>query len=349
MVNNEDILNDILLKMSYDPSKSLNENIEEQMGEKPFMTPRGMSYSQNLKAQQLKPLSKEDRHLLMDIAAVGTFFIPVVGPFLSLGIELANAGLYYSEGDKEGAGFALAFALIPMGELVGKIPAVRNLGRNGLASLIKKVRTGGRLTKTEAEAVEQINKNKKWLTLKASKEASKIFIKGKLKKATLKDIVYGVYKYAKKHPNKFSLTKNGLVLGGIWYSYAKLVEIYGIGQESQTPQMVTKSNDDSEEQVVTDFDKVWDYKKDGDKYYTKKKDSDKWLLASGNSEKSIREKVFSKNQSNSKSSLTPEQKKLEQQYLSNKENVDKLVLAQVTATIDTVKSNQYWDDAFSDL
>ena len=349
MVRNEEILNDVLLKMFYDTSKTLNENIEEQMGEKPFMTPLGMTYSQNLKAQQLKPLSKEDRHLLMDIAAVGTFFIPVVGPFLSLGIELANAGLYYSEGDKEGAGFALAFALIPMGELVGKIPAVRNLGRNGLASLIKKVRTGGRLTKTEAEAVEQINKNKKWLTLKASKEASKIFIKGKLKKATLKDIVYGVYKYAKKHPNKFSLTKNGLVLGGIWYSYAKLVEIYGIGQESQTPQMVTKSNDDSEEQVVTDFDKVWDYKKDGDKYYTKKKDSDKWLLASGNSEKSIREKVFSKNQSNSKSSLTPEQKKLEQQYLSNKENVDKLVLAQVTATIDTVKSNQYWDDAFSDL
>jgi len=180
MVNNEDILKDILLKMNYDPSKSLNENIEEQMGEKPWMTPRGMSYSENLKALQGPPLTKEQRHLLMDIAAFGTLFIPVIGPAISLGIELANAGLYYAEGDKEGAGFALAFALIPMGELVGKIPAVKKLGRDGLASLIKKARTGGKLTKTEAEAVEQINKNKKWLSLKAAKEATKIFIKGKL-------------------------------------------------------------------------------------------------------------------------------------------------------------------------
>jgi hypothetical protein len=335
--------------MNYDPSKSLNENIEEQMGEKPFMTPRGMSYSQNLKAQQLKPLSKEDRHLLMDIAAVGAFFIPVVGPFLSLGIELANAGLYYSEGDKEGAGFALAFALIPMGELIGKIPAVKKLGRNGLASLIRKARTGGKLTKTEAEAVEQINKNKKWLSLKAAKEASKIFIKGKLKKATLKDIVYGVYKYAKKNPNKFSLTKNGLVIGGIWYSYAKLVEIYGIGEESQTPQMVTKSNDDSEEQVVTNFDKVWDYKRDGDKYYTKKKDSEKWILASGNAERAIKEKVFGKDQTKSKTVLTTEQKKLEQQYLSDKEEITEQVTKQVASTINTVEANKGWDDAFSDI
>ena len=30
MVRNEDILKDILLKMNYDPSKTLNENIQEQ-------------------------------------------------------------------------------------------------------------------------------------------------------------------------------------------------------------------------------------------------------------------------------------------------------------------------------
>jgi len=349
MVNNEDILKDILLKMNYDPSKSLNENIEEQMGEKPWMTPRGMSYSENLKALQGPPLTKEQRHLLMDIAAFGTLFIPVIGPAISLGIELANAGLYYAEGDKEGAGFALAFALIPMGELVGKIPAVKKLGRDGLASLIKKARTGGKLTKTEAEAVEQINKNKKWLSLKAAKEATKIFIKGKLQKATLKDIVFAVYKFAKKHPTKFSLTKNGLLIGGIWYSYAKLVEIYGIGQESQTPQMASNSNDNSEEQIVTDFDKVWDYKKDGDKYYTKKKDSEKWILASGNAEKSIREKVFGKGQSKSTTVLTPEQKKLEEYYLSDKERLTEDVANQMAPTLKTDGLRKDFADALSDL
>ena len=231
MVRNEQILRDVLLKMNYDSSKTLNENIEEQMGEKPFMTPRGMTYKQNLEAQQLKPLSKEDRHLLMDIAAVGAFFIPVVGPFLSLGLELANAGLYYSEGDEYGAGFALAFSLIPMGELVGKIPGVKKLGRDGLASLIKKARSGGRLTKIEADTVEQISKNQKWLQLKATKEATKLMIKGKLQKATLKDIVFAVYKFAKKNPNKFNLTKMGLVIGGVWYTYDKLAKMYGIGDE----------------------------------------------------------------------------------------------------------------------
>jgi len=351
MVRNEQILKDILLKMNYDTSKSLNENIEEQ--ESSFTLNLNRIHSKPETAREFNremvEFVSEHRHTLLDIAAVGAFFIPMVGPFLSLGIELAHAGLYYSEGDKEGAGFALAFALIPMGELVGKIPAVKKLGRDGLASLIKKARTGGKLTKTEAEAVEQITKNKSWLSLRASKEATKIFIKGKLKKATLKDIVFGVYRFAKKHPNKFSLGKNGLLIGGVWYSYAKLVEIYGIGEESQTPQMVTKSNDDSQEQIVTDFDKTWDYKKDGDKYYTKKKDSDKWILTSGNVEKSIREKVFSKDQSKPETSLTPEQKKLEQQYLSDKEEITEQVTKQVASTINTVETNKGWDDAFSDI
>lgn len=346
MVRNEEILNDVLLKMFYDTSKTLNENIEEQMGEKPFMTPLGMTYSQNLKAQQLKPLSKEDRHLLMDIAAVGTFFIPVVGPFLSLGIELANAGLYYSEGDKYGAGFALAFSLIPMGELVGRIPGVKKLGRDGLASLINKARSGGKLTKAEAETVEQIGKNKKWLQLKVTKEATKLMIKGKLQKATLKDIVFAVYKFAKKNPIKFNLTKTGLTIGGIWYTYDKLAKMYGIS-EKETSSVSSSTPTEEKVQIVTDFDRTWDYKKDGDKYYTKKKGTDKWILISGKPEESIKTKVFGGKTPTKK--LSTQEKKLEQQYLSDKENVDKLVLAQVAATIDTVKSNQYWDDAFSDL
>jgi hypothetical protein len=305
-----------------------------------------MSYDEHIKTLgKLPELTSDQKHLLMDVAAIGAFFIPVVGPFLSLGLELANAGLYYAEGDTYGAGFSLAFSLIPMGELIGKIPAVKKLGRDGLASLIKKARTGGKLTKTEAEAVEQISKNKSWLLLKSAKEATKLFVKGKLKKASLKDIVYVMYKYSKKHPTKFSLAKNGLAIGGIWYTYEKLAKIYGIGEE--TPQVVDTKPTQEKIKIVTDFDGAWDYKKDGDKYYTKKKDSDKWILASGNAEKSIKEKVFGGVKS--KATLTAEEKKLEQQYLSDKENVDRLVLAQVTATIDTVKANQYWEEAFSDL
>ena len=347
MVRNEDILKDILLKMNYDSSKTLNENIEEQMGEKPWMTPRGMSYDEHINVLgRLPELTSDEKHLLMDIAAVGAFFIPVVGPAISLGLELANAGMYYAEGDKYGAGFALAFSLIPMGELVGKIPAVKKLGRDGLASLIKKARVGGKLTKTEAEAVEQITKNQKWVTLKAAKEAGKLFVKTKLKKASLKDIVYAMYKYSKKHPTKFSLAKNGLMIGGIWYTYDKLAKKYGIGEE-ETPSVSSSSATEEKVQIVTDFDGVWDYKKDGNKYYTKKKGTDKWILTSGNAEESIKTKVFSGKETSKK--LTAQEKKLEQDYLKDKENIDKVVVAQVAATIDTVEANQYWEDAFSDI
>jgi len=350
MVRNEDILRDILLKMSYDTSKTLNENIQEQGSADRFVDMRAMGGAQgyaNYKKQQWnpKPLTSDQKHLLMDIAAVGAFFIPVVGPALSLGIELANAGMYYAEGDEYGAGFALAFALIPMGELIGKIPAVEKLGRDGLASLIKKARRGGKLTKTESEIVEQISKNEKWLKISAAKQATKMFVKSKIQKAGLKDIVYAMYKYSKKHPTKFSLTKNGLMIGGIWYTYAQLADIYGIGQEQ--PELAVSEPMYDKTQIVTDFDKVWDYKKDGDKFYTKKKDSDKWILTSGKTKESIKTKVFSGKESNHK--LTSQMKKIEQEYISDKENIDKLVLAQVTATIDTVKANQYWEDAFSDL
>lgn len=47
-------------------------------------------------------------------------------------------------------------------------------------------------------------------------------------------------------------------------------------------------------QVVSDYDSVWDYKKEGDTVYTKKKDADKWIQPSEGSaaEAAIRNKVF---------------------------------------------------------
>ncbi len=141
----------------------------------------------------------------------------------------------------------------------------------------------------------------------------------------------------------------GLIIGGIWYSYAKLVEIYGIGKEVQEPKMVDKTSGDKEEQIVTDFDNSWDYKKDGDKYYTKRKNSEKWILTKGNAESAIREKVFSKNQSKNKSSLSPEQKILEEKYLRYKEEIIQQVGEQFASTIDTVEANKDVDDAFSDI
>ena len=125
----------------------------------------------------------EHKHGLIDIAAIGFLLLGPVGAAISLGLELANSALYLSEDDPYMAGFSLAFALIPGGEMIAKIPAVKKLGRDGLAKLLKKARIqDAKFTKTELEALEQINKNKKWLKLTAAKEASKILVQSTFKK-----------------------------------------------------------------------------------------------------------------------------------------------------------------------
>ena len=266
MVRNEEILKDILLKMNYDTSKTLNENIQEQGSADRFVDMRAMSmagieYSDYMKQQwNPKPLTSDQKHLLMDIAAVGAFFIPVVGPYISLGLELANAGMYYAEGDEYMTGLSLAFAMIPFSDLVLKIPAVKKLGRDGLASLIKKSRAGSNLTKTEFEVVEQIGKKVdevKRLASTAAKTLEKL--KTLLNRAKFSDIVYMMYKLSKKYPKLFSISKVAIPIGGVMYGWDKIAEIYGIDTNEVNYKPI---NTVENIKLVETFDKYYENNKD---------------------------------------------------------------------------------------
>lgn len=363
MVRKDKILRDVLLKMSYDLSKTLNENIAmvEQKPDNlmPFQPDAPQykksngtldtdKYQKDMK--QMTDLVYEYRHGLMDIAAIGTLFIPVVGPFLSLGLELANSGMYFAEGENYSGGLALAFALIPFGELV-KIPAVRKLGNEGLQKLLKKTAVkNSKYTDDEIKALEQINKNKSWISKRASYQAVKSVIKTAFSGAPLYKIVRVMYNFGKKYPKLFNITKMGLTIGGIWYSYDRLAEIYGIKNKSeiQTKTDNTTSKVKIEEPiVVTDFDNAWDYKKDGDKYYTKRKGSDKWILVTGNTELAIKEKVFKQVYKPSASDLEL-RKKLESEYKTNPNEIIKQIAPQLSSTTDEEKNKQVID-AFSDI
>jgi hypothetical protein len=178
----------------------------------------------------------EYRHGLLDVAAIGTMFIPLVGPFISLGIELGNAALYANEGDDYTAGLSLAFTLIPAGQLIRRIPAIKNMTKGGLRSLMKKVsnpETAKTLSKTEKELMEQVNKQSKWIRLTATKELTKKITIGLLKKLNLPKIVNLFYYFGLKYPKTFAVTKFGLQLGGIWYSYDKLAGIYGLKNKDE--------------------------------------------------------------------------------------------------------------------
>jgi hypothetical protein len=236
----------VLYLMSYDMNKTATENVlyeqtqnnknsfflqNQPSGKKPTNT-KGMipgfeKVKSSITQEDFEKFVYENRHGLLDIAAIGAAFIPLVGPFISLGLELGNAALYASEGDKYSAGLALAFSLIPG----GKIPAVRKLGRNGLEALLKKAKNP-KLVKTlsnaEKEALEQINKNSKWVRLTAAQQLSKKMVYSIVSKIKLPQLVKLVYSLSKKYPKTYNITSIGLEIGGIWYSYDKLAEIYGI-------------------------------------------------------------------------------------------------------------------------
>ena len=84
-------------------------------------------------------LNNLDPHTIATIFSIGTAFIPVIGPFISAGIGLADAALYYKKGDTKAAGLTAAFSMIPF---IGKIPGVKELGSKGMAALASKISKG---------------------------------------------------------------------------------------------------------------------------------------------------------------------------------------------------------------
>ncbi len=167
MVRKEDILKDILLKMSYDPSKTLNENIEEQMGEKPWMTPRGMDYKEHIKSLGNVSFKDVDLHTVLAAIEIGTMLIaPFTGPaapFLyatSILAGMTDAALYYKEGDRHSALMMAALTIIPEGKLIGRgiKSLVSKYGRKGAQELIKRS-AKGTITSAEKKSLQEAMKD----------------------------------------------------------------------------------------------------------------------------------------------------------------------------------------------
>lgn len=122
-----------------------------------------------------KSMPGGDVHTMNAVLEMVTAFIPVVGPFISAGIGLLDAKLYFDEGDKLGGYLALAFSLIPIvGIEVAKIPAVRRLGKRGMVSLAEKFKSKKPLNATETLAVNEIEQNSKLITEKLTEASKKL-------------------------------------------------------------------------------------------------------------------------------------------------------------------------------
>lgn len=121
----------------------------------------GYDYQKPKAIMKSAELAVKDAHFFLPLLSVATAFIPLIGPFVSAGIGLGDALLYYNEGDTKTAGMMAMFSLLPgVGAIVGKIPGIKQLGAKGMAALAPKISKGSsNLTKLEAEVVEAISQN----------------------------------------------------------------------------------------------------------------------------------------------------------------------------------------------
>lgn len=132
-------------------------------------TPTGQKIQSNpVNASQVsnfneKPVYPMNAHNFNTLMAIGASLIPVVGPFVAIGISLYDAKTYYNEGKTKEAGLTALMALLPgMGTMVSKIPAIAKLGTKGMASLATKMGKSGlasKLTKTEVEVMNGLKNN----------------------------------------------------------------------------------------------------------------------------------------------------------------------------------------------
>jgi hypothetical protein len=160
--------------------------IEEQVKATltPSNQPSNLQPTTNVQSRTINPTkgSGPVDHDLNAIFAFGLAFVPVVGPFLSAGIALADALSYANEGKKGEAGVTAFFALLPgIGSVVAKIPGVKQLGQKGMEALASKVITNAPLSAVEQGVVSGINLNKELV-----KQETNNFVKNMASKVVTK-------------------------------------------------------------------------------------------------------------------------------------------------------------------
>jgi len=158
-----------------------------------------------------------DPHTLMTVLQIGTAFIPFVGPFISAGLGLADAGLYYQEGDKKTAGMIGLFSAIPgVGGLSGKL-GLGKWSAKALGEIGKKISLGSKLTSAEIQVVNRVAQYRQLIQTEMTKFSKSAIIKGNTN--TVKTIAgYGAagagyskgYDYAQRGTPKVKAETEGL-------------------------------------------------------------------------------------------------------------------------------------------
>ena len=91
--------------------------------------------------------------MVTNTVAFASAFIPVVGPFVSAGIMLGQAGYHWSQGNQKQAAVDALFAILP---LLGQIPQVGRVTESMAKSIGNKIINSGALTPKELNTLKKI-------------------------------------------------------------------------------------------------------------------------------------------------------------------------------------------------
>jgi hypothetical protein len=139
-------------------------------------------------------LNNMDPHTIATIFQIGTAFIPIVGPFISTTIGLADAASYYKDGDKKTAGVMALFSMIPgIGGLANKL-GLGKWSAKALGEIGKKIGLGQKVTRVEIEVANRVAQNRALIQAEMNAKnvsiaAAKLGVKSELKKQAIKQTV----------------------------------------------------------------------------------------------------------------------------------------------------------------
>lgn len=166
--------------------------------------------------------SDQDKHLWLPVASTLLFFSGLGPVAYAAGavLEIADANLYWKEGDEVTAAIAALFAILGLNEIESLIPGLKGWGRKQVITFLNKLKSGKPLSPSEKTVADQIKKNQKILVTKSFKRMNRTHVQTMARKHGLPYLVTLALR----------LIKSGLWMGAKTIGGVSLVAIgYALG------------------------------------------------------------------------------------------------------------------------
>ena len=212
--------------------------------------------------QTSPPLPEDFWHWVLPIGAlIVTVATGGIGGLVIAGVlEAADIALYVKEKDYESAGIGTAFAVIPGGMLLNKIPFVKKFTSGALKTFLSKVSRGLDLSPMERKLSRELEKNGDWIVKNAQAFAKlNSLISKLLSKYTGKKLIRVLLHLSKLGLYPWKATWRVAALGGGALTFMQIGKILGVQikgldyRRVELPEEYVKLPEEDKEKVRKDL------------------------------------------------------------------------------------------------